>query len=62
MDIPGAEPLGQSLQTVQLIIGLGVLVLVVVGMVLYLRWRLPRAGQSPPQPARRGKEDQGERG
>ena len=40
--IPGAEPFGQSMETVQLIIGLAVLVLGVLGIALYLRWKLPR--------------------
>lgn len=43
--IPTGRPLGDDYSVVQLIIGVVVMVLCVVGMVLYLRWKLPREGE-----------------
>jgi uncharacterized protein YpmB len=61
VDIPGAEPFGQSFETARLIVGIGVLVLAVIGAVLYMRWKLPCAGRPSDGHRKRGQSADGER-
>ncbi len=57
--IPGLEPFGQGFETVQIIIGIAVLVLGTIGIVLYLRWKLPR--EDEPLDEGGSREDSGDR-
>ena len=43
--MPFLEPVEETYSVVQLLIGIGILVLGLVGIVAYLRWKLPRADQ-----------------
>jgi len=45
--IPGLEPLGEPSDTIRLVIGLGIYVLALVGLVVYLLWKLPRKMEEP---------------
>ena len=40
--IPVGEPVGDEYSTIHLLIGLSLMVLSLAGIVLYLRWKLPR--------------------
>ena len=48
--IPGIEPLGEEHQTWRLILGLAIYLLALVGLIAYLRWKLPRTMDEPPAP------------
>jgi len=43
-EIPAAQPVGDEMDTLRLIIGIAIMVLGLVATVLYLRWKLPRDG------------------
>jgi len=58
--IPGADPFGQSFETVRLAIGIGILVLGCVGMIAYLRWKLPRAGGFAPGGSQDAEDSEGQ--
>jgi len=46
--IPGIEPSGEAHQTWRLILGLAIYLLALVGLIAYLRWKLPRRMDDPP--------------
>ena len=45
--IPPGQPVGDEYSTIHLITGVLMMVLCFVGIVLYLRWKLPRSSDEP---------------